>query len=617
MQLVNRQDIKTFTIMGVVILIGAVLVMLPKSGPVTAQSNPTTFEECLEIYPEHYCLDLFPPTATPTPAPPTNTPTPTATSTPRPNPTTFEECLEIYPEHYCLDLFPPTATPTPAPPTNTPTPTATPTPRPNPTTFEECLEIYPEHYCLQLFTPTPVPPTPTNTPTPSNPNTFEECLEIYPEHYCLELFPPTATPVPHTPTTVPDTPTPSNPNTFEECLEIYPEHYCLQLFTPTPVPDTPTPVPDTPTPVPDTPTPIPDTPTNTPVNTPTPSNPNTFEECLEIYPEHYCRELFPPTPTNTPTPLPLAPAPNVIEVRWRDLDIMQVAFHDMPDQAVTLFRVRYKRSSETDYVLARIIRSQNNRQILTAAIEPLHGCKEPFDFEVAAIGDGTKYRHGPGHVSTDSGSLPCPAYHGMQRDHVVGWKITDLPSANVLGLDLPQKVEDPDKVFRKGAISGSSNWNGKGGIISTCESPCDANKDYWVEVIADYDNNCPSGSYGCIQVHLKETPDDHDIPHFTAQKLWIRHKGKDRNGYTVYFTNTWSKRNTWVPGEENESKYRYLNRTMTHEFGHAVGIKDLLYHEDFGRFLSVMGLSLESTRTPTSHDVKQIKAIYRGHTAHK
>ena len=229
----NTQDIRLFAIMGVVILIGAVLVMLPKSDPVTAQSNPTTFEECLEIYPEHYCLELFPPTATPTPAPPTNTPTPTATSTPRPNPTTFEECLEIYPEHYCLDLFPPTATPTPAPPTNTPTPTATPTPRPNPTTFEECLEIYPEHYCNELFaTPTPTPtdtvvPTPTDTVVPT----------------------PTDTVVPTPTDTVVPTPT--------------------DTVVPTPT-DTVVPTPtDTPT---HTPTPI-DTPTHTPTPTPPPTAP--------------------------------------------------------------------------------------------------------------------------------------------------------------------------------------------------------------------------------------------------------------------------------------------------------------------------------------------------------
>ena len=224
----NTQDIRLFAIMGVVILIGAVLVMLPKSDPVTAQSNPTTFEECLEIYPEHYCLELFPPTATPTPAPPTNTPTPTATSTPRPNPTTFEECLEIYPEHYCLDLFPPTATPTPAPPTNTPTATATPTPRPNPTTFEECLEIYPEHYCNELFaTPTPTPtdtvvptptdtvvPTPTDTPSPTptdTPSPTPTNTPVIPPTPTHTPVPPTNTPVPPTHTST-ATPTPELPS---------------------------------------------------------------------------------------------------------------------------------------------------------------------------------------------------------------------------------------------------------------------------------------------------------------------------------------------------------------------------------------------------------------------
>ena len=110
---VNRQVIKTFAMIGVVILIGAVLVMLPGLDSVTAQSHEyIDWDDCMDDTGQDgdYCrsLGLTPPN-TPTPVPPA--------------PTTYQECIDAgYSPEECEDDFPGTA---PGPPTSTPTPTPT------------------------------------------------------------------------------------------------------------------------------------------------------------------------------------------------------------------------------------------------------------------------------------------------------------------------------------------------------------------------------------------------------------------------------------------------------------------------------------------------------------
>ena len=141
---VNRQVIKTFAMIGVVILIGAVLVMLPGLDSVTAQSHENIdWDDCMDDTGQDgdYCrsLGLTPPN-TPTPVPPA--------------PTTYQECIDAgYSPEECEDDFPGTA---PGPPTSTPTPTPTHTPVPTATH----TPVPP------TATNTPVPPTATNTPVP-------------------------------------------------------------------------------------------------------------------------------------------------------------------------------------------------------------------------------------------------------------------------------------------------------------------------------------------------------------------------------------------------------------------------------------------------------------------
>ena len=363
--------------------------------------------------------------------------------------------------------------------------------------------------------------------------------------------------------------------------------------TPTPVTPTATPTPVTPT---ATPTPVTPTPTPTPVPptaTPTPATP-------------------PPPP---PVPLPPAPAPIIIDVGWLDLDIMQLRFYDMPDHGVKFLRIRYKRTNDADYRFVKIIKSQNNQNVIAVKLESVHGCDNGFEFEVVALGDGKKYSVRPGNASTRRGRLPCPEAYGMQRDHVVGWKITRLPSDDTRGADIPEKVDNPDVVLARAANTGSSRWNGKGGI-SVCESPCSANKDgFWVSINAEYDKKCPYGGFGCITTPTDDS-DDHDIGHLKDQDMTIRQKVKDSQGSIIYHTTEKSKHGTMVMGT-TDAIYRYLNRTMTHEFGHAVGISDLynFRRSQFTKFPSVMGPH-STIESPTSHDLKQIKAIYHGHTAH-
>ena len=294
---------------------------------------------------------------------------------------------------------------------------------------------------------------------------------------------------------------------------------------------------------------------------------------------------------------------------------MQVRFLDMPD-GVSIFRIRYKRSSQA-WTDARdvSVSSQDSEYELFKEIGGLQGCKEAYDFEVTALGDGTKYRADFGTPTVKSKNLPCPRFLGLMPDHVMAWRIT-TPPTNETTPALPATAELPTDAFDAATSSGASSWSGKGGM-SVCWGTCSANEDgQLTSVVADYSGaECPG--FACADIRREpQAGHSHSEPHITSSTIYILHGGQ-KGGKFIFWTSDSRLHDHFVPGTREAAKYRYLTPTMVHEFGHALGIGDL--YESWTGFKNMAAAMNDHRRnpTPTSHDSKHLRAIYYGHFSHR
>ena len=88
-------------------------------------------------------------------------------------------------------------------------------------------------------------------------------------------------------------------------------------------------------------------------------------------------------------------------------------------------------------------------------------------------------------------------------------------------------------------------------------------------------------------------------------------------GYEVYWTLNSGKHRDDVPGREGMARFYYIGAIATHEFGHAVNIRNLkgTFFDDGDNKPSVM-VNPYKWKSVTSHDRKYVKAVYYNHTAH-
>ena len=192
----NKTDIRTFSILGVLTLLGLYFVVLPniRSDTAGADGHYYDWDECMDYNngDADYCESLgYTPPATPTStiAPtvtprPTNTPRPTATSDPGSIYDDWDDCVSVETEAYCEHLgftnpYDPTHTPTPVP-TSTPNTTMF-------TSWEDCMEQTndDEDRCFDEGYSPPATSTPVPTATPFTYNSWEHCTQHETEAYCI------------------------------------------------------------------------------------------------------------------------------------------------------------------------------------------------------------------------------------------------------------------------------------------------------------------------------------------------------------------------------------------------------------------------------------------------
>ena len=590
---------KIFTFLSVVITICAILVMLPGLDSVTAQSDDLLYddwEDCVATETEAFCrrLGFRPPweEEEPTPA---NTPTPT--HTPTPDDLLYddwEDCIATETEAFCrrLGFRPPWEEEEPTP-TNTPTPTHTPTPDDLLyDDWEDCIATETEAFCRRLgfrppweaeeptptFTPT-VPPTPTNTPTDT----------VVPTPTDTVVPTPTDTVVPTPTDTVVPTPTDTVVPTPTNTAVIPPTPTNTAVIPPTP---TNTAV-------------IPPTPTNTPTHTPTPID----------------------TPTPTPVSLPPAPAPNVLSIGPTDVDEVLLRWNTIYNPVATQYRVdRYRVRIREILEVGELPWTTLNSGILpphpprngaTAEYiaDGIWDCEKDYEFEISGRGDGRTYDSNRfGNAAVVTGASACPRSLGHQRDNTIAWTEGTYPRQNPSSL--PEHMEDPYTVFTTGIAPGASAWNGIA-VVTVCKDGCGSNNDTIITVSKGGADKCGDSS-ACFEPTYSGTSQGRSgnrARHILGGTVYFEYPG-EREGKDVYWTTNSSLMDDPVPGREDEAVYIYINAISVHEFGHAVGIADIVTNSSI---FGVMEMNMRDPyryHTPTSADRKHARAIYHGHASH-
>ena len=323
----------------------------------------------------------------------------------------------------------------------------------------------------------------------------------------------------------------------------------------------------------------------------------------------------PPTPTPVPpppppppsVPLPPAPAPEIIRVDPEHVDAVKINW-DVQDGAKS-YRVRYRVYDDRDDWRVHGNPAPNpGDAVVTYIVDNIWDCKERYEIEISARGDGKKYNTGPGlrHIKVES--PPCPITSGLQADHQIKWQEGDYPPPTPT-TPLPMYKENPHKVFKQGIFRGANAWDGVPGldVCMTCED------DYVITVNKGHETSCPD-SMACLDVQTDDST-DHRYPNLVDMNMTFEEPGVHR-GYEVYWTLNSGKHRDDVPGLEGMAKFYYIGAIAIHEFGHAVNIGDLkgTIFDDGDNKPSVM-VNPHKWMSVTSHDRKYVKAVYYNHTA--
>ena len=278
---------------------------------------------------------------------------------------------------------------------------------------------------------------------------------------------------------------------------------------------------------------------------------------------------------------------------------------------MTRYQVRYRVQGVGDpWILDnnRIVSPRAQSEVVYN-IEDLVDCTTTFEIEVRGRGDGVNYNHDRfGHPAIETGQVLCPLALGHQRDHTVLWQIgsSDVP-ANIVST-LPANLEDPKYTFENGIPLGANAWDGLEGM-SVC-NPCSSNSDAFVVTInAAYSDHCDPG-IACVDPGTTDPADGHRSPHFRHMTMTFEHN-VEVEGRRMFWTLDSNQHNEDVPMTMGDYGYYYIGWTMTHEFGHTLGIGDFYSSPQFQHLPSVMNdHRAVGSRSPTINDRKHLREIY-------
>ena len=199
-----------------------------------------------------------------------------------------------------------------------------------------------------------------------------------------------------------------------------------------------------------------------------------------------------------------------------------------------------------------------------------------------------------------------PESYGHQHDHRVSYDISGIGFGTI-------------GTMTRAAVSAAvSDWQRRFSSVRFCVHQCGTGVNTDGKVItvengykAGMLHNGTNGNIRCLDsvACLENLPRGSNVEtHIGNHPLVIESpgfygRGSARDPYRrVRWTRDPSKHNR-PTGEAYEEIWKYIDRTVTHELGHALGLEDIGYH-------GIMGTAIEIT----SADVDLLRAIYDGHT---
>ena len=229
---------------------------------------------------------------------------------------------------------------------------------------------------------------------------------------------------------------------------------------------------------------------------------------------------------------------------------------------------------------------------------------------------------------------PRPTSIGHQEDHTVEYGIGTITAAP----GLPAGIPDPVAAIRAAIKPAAAAWNsaaaslGKGLKICAFGSCVGSNHDTWIVAVKTvarntkdagatdggaHDEGC-GRSVACVKAAVDS--DDHlrGMSLIIEEPAWecrgIRNTGTCTQ-HRIYWTN--------VQGDDMADavdmttgklvgEYYYMLPTMTHEFGHTLGLSDF-YRDDETQLDGLTHAIMYSGPVIHSDDVKQLEAIYAYH----
>lgn len=238
-------------------------------------------------------------------------------------------------------------------------------------------------------------------------------------------------------------------------------------------------------------------------------------------------------------------------------------------------------------------------------------CDKDYEFEISGRGDGRTYdRNRFGTATVVTGASACPRSLGHQRDNTIAWTEGTYPRKNPSSL--PEYMDDPYTVFTTGIGPGARAWNGVA-RVTVCKDGCSSNNDTIITVSKGGPSRCGSSS-ACFAGTYSGAGQGR-ARHITGGTVYFEYPG-EREGKDVYWTTNSSLMLKPVPERRGEAIYLYINAIAVHEFGHAVGIANIVTNSSI---FGVMEMNMRDPyryHTPTSADRKHVRAIYHGHRSH-
>ena len=241
---------------------------------------------------------------------------------------------------------------------------------------------------------------------------------------------------------------------------------------------------------------------------------------------------------------------------------------------------------------------------------------------------------------------PRPTSIGHQEDHAVGYKVRPLTAAP----GLPAGFPDPAAAIRAALQPAADAWNNaaaqlnKGMKICAFRSCAGSNHDGWAVTVktvsmntkdagetdgGDHESGC-GRSVACVKAEV--TADDHlrNMSLIIEEPAWECRGSKKSTcaqHLRIYWTNVQGDDMTRAVDMTTGSTvglYYYIVPTMTHEFGHTLGLHDFYLDETTGlngilngvmlpNAVTLQGAVMHTGDVINDEDKKQLEAIYAYH----